>query len=194
MKIYSWLRPAAAAAAALAVAGCGTSGGTQGGPARPPAAGRQAAAPAGQIGGTFRLAGLTSAEALEVMASKTLADPAPAGRAAGPATGMRYFAVTLRLAASTMSGFTLSPWQDASVRAAGHGTYQARRAKVRGCHAFAALVTLAPGREKSGCVVFQVPAGATVTQVQFSLEPGRSGYQARWSVAAIKSGRGTAPS
>jgi hypothetical protein len=187
MKISSWLWPAVASLAALAAAGCGTTGGgTQ------PASARQAATtpatPAEYLGRTFRLAGFSSAESLEVTATRTLADPVAASRTASPASGMRYFAVSLRLTAGATSGFTLSPWQDATVQVAGHA-YDTARAKVRGCRAFGALVKLAPGQEKSGCLVFQVPAGARVTQVLFALEPGRTADLARWTVMAVKSGR-----
>jgi hypothetical protein len=54
---------------------------------------------------------------------------------------------------------------------------------VSGCQDFPATENIAPGSSGLGCIVFEVPKAAKITQVQFTLDSGMGPQTGQWDVA-----------
>jgi hypothetical protein len=61
-------------------------------------------------------------------------------------------------------------------------SYQATIYNVAGCQSFPGTENIAAGDKGLGCVVFQVPHGAKITGVQFTLDSGFGPATGQWAV------------
>jgi hypothetical protein len=111
-------------------------------------------------------------------------DPAPPLYAFEvPGAGLQYAAVQLQLTNSGTVPLTDSMQADTRILAAGQA-YDAIVYDVSGCPSFlGGTLSLGPGGSDSGCVVFEVPAGVPIQQVDFGLGGSRAATVALWKAS-----------
>jgi Domain of unknown function (DUF4352) len=171
--------------AVVAAAGNGghtvTTGGSSAAPSSPAATARSTAAPA-KIGSTITLAGNDSGEQMAVTVTKIYRHAQPATSFDDPSSGDRLVAVQFRLDDTGSAAYSDAPSNGAEVVDASGQSYQSSLDDAADCTSFPGTENIAPGASGLGCVVFEVPQAAVITEVQFTLDSGMGPQTGQWDV------------
>jgi hypothetical protein len=138
------------------------------------------AAPVGRIGSALAVS--TDDEQLKVQLVQII-DPGTATPRLALAAGTRVVALKLVIADAGTLAVTDDADADTLVKGSNHQSYSALEfADAVGCTNFdAGSFTLVPGSNTTGCVLFEIPTGVRVSQVQFTAF-GHKATKAYWLV------------
>ena len=171
------------ALAALALAGCSA------GPKQPqsippppvPANGSNQS----KVGGSIRLAASSAGSSVQVRVSvNRVADPVEVGAADAPITrAARFAGVFISLLNVGDTNYDESPLSDASLVTSGGAKVLGEQVLGGPCAGeFASNVKVVPGAARSGCIVFEVPAGQKPAEFQFALDSGFGQEVGTWQL------------
>jgi hypothetical protein len=135
-----------------------------------------------RIGSAITLSGNGSGEQMSVMVTKVISDAAASDSFDEPPTGDRLYAVQFRLSDTGAAAYSDSPSNGAAVVDSAGQSYQSGLENVAACQSFGGTENIAAGNSGLGCVVFEVPAKAKITQVQFTLDSGMGPDTGQWDV------------
>ena len=180
-----------------AIAGSGnhtvTTGQAGSTPSSAPAASKAATSTA-RVGSVITLTGNSSGEKMAVAVTKIISHAQPADQFSTPDPGKRFYAVQFRLDDTGTAAYSDSPSNGAAVVDSAGQSYQSTVYDVAGCESFPGTENIAAGDKGLGCIVFQVPEGAKITKVQFTLDSGFGPQTASGPWAAKHPQHGNAPS
>jgi uncharacterized protein DUF4352 len=125
-----------------------------------------------KIGSTLTLAGNSAGEKMAVTVVRVLRDAQPASQFDSPDSGDRLYAVQFRLTDAGSIAYSDSPSNGAVVVDSAGQSYQSALNDAAGCESFPGTENIATGGSGLGCIVFEVPAKAKITEVQFTLDSG----------------------
>jgi hypothetical protein len=137
---------------------------------------------AAKVGSTITLAGNGSGEQVAVTVTKIYRHAQPASSFDDPDTGDRLVAVQFRLADTGSAAYSDSPSNGAEVVDASGQSYQSAIENAANCPSFPGTENIAPGASGLGCVVFEVPQAAVITEVQVTLDSGMGPQTGQWNV------------
>jgi hypothetical protein len=163
--------------------GVTTAGTTPAASARATAAAAHKSAPAG-IGSAIVLAGNSSGEQMTVTVAKVWAHAEPASQFDGADAGDRLYAVQFRLADTGSIAYSDSPSNGAVVVDSAGQSYQSSFNNAAECDSFPGTENIAVGASGLGCIVFEVPVKAKITEVQFTIDSGMGPQTGQWNVSA----------
>jgi len=135
-----------------------------------------------RVGSTITLTGNDPGEKMDVTVTKVISHAQPADQFSSPDPGKRFYAVQFRLANTGSAAYSDSPSNGAAVVDVDGQSYQSTLYDVAGCQSFPGTENIAAGDTGLGCVVFQVPDGAKITKVQFTLNSGFGPATGQWDV------------
>ena len=135
-----------------------------------------------QIGSAIVLTGNTSGEKMAVTAVKVFGHPRAASDFDTAQQGDRLYAVQFRLVDTGSVVYSDAPSNGAAVVDASGQSYRASLDNVADCDSFPAADHIAAGDSGLGCIVFNVPAAARITLVQFTLDSGFGPQTGQWEV------------
>ena len=135
-----------------------------------------------RVGSTLTLTGNDAGEKMAVTVTRVVSHAQPADEFSSPDPGKRFYAVQFRLADTGTTAYSDSPSNGAAVVDSAGQSYQASIYNVAGCESFPGTENIAAGDKGLGCVVFQVPHGAKITKVQFTLDSGFGPATGQWAV------------
>jgi Domain of unknown function (DUF4352) len=138
---------------------------------------------AAKVGSTITLAGIDSGERMAVTVTKIYRHAQPASSFDDPDTGDRLVAVQFRLADAGSAAYSDSPSNGAEVVDASGQSYQSAIENAANCPSFPGTENIAPGASGLGCIVFEVPQAAVITEVQFTLDSGMGPQTGQWNVS-----------
>jgi Domain of unknown function (DUF4352) len=138
---------------------------------------------AAKVGSTITLAGIDSGERVAVTVTKIYRHAQPASSFDDPDTDDRLVAVQFRLADTGSAAYSDSPSNGAEVVDASGQSYQSALNDAANCPSFPGTENIAPGASGLGCVVFEVPQAAVITEVQFTLDSGMGPQTGQWNVS-----------
>jgi Domain of unknown function (DUF4352) len=137
---------------------------------------------AARIGSAITLAGVGAGEQVTVTVVKVIATAEPADEFSGASVGKRLYAVQFRLKNTGRTAYSDAPSNGAAVVDTAGQSYNAQLAgNAVGCPSFSAPENIAAGSSGLGCVTFDVPATAKITQVQFTLDSGLGPETGQWA-------------
>jgi hypothetical protein len=96
--------------------------------------------------------------------------------------GYRLYVVQFRLHDIGTIAYSGSPSKDAVVVDSVGASYQPSPDEVTECRAFPHTEKIAEGGFRLGCIVFEVPATASITEVWFTLASGKGAQTGRWEI------------
>ena len=186
----SYAAAAFAALAALAVAGCTSHTITTGQAAPPSSAEASASTPSAapsssspaSVGDTITLHGNDPGLKMAVTVTKIISHAQPADEFSSPGAGKRFYAVQLKLANTGSAAYSDSPSNGAQVVDSDGQSYDSTFSTVAGCQEFPGTENIAAGETGIGCVVFEVPTGAVIRKIQFTLDSGFAPATGQWTV------------
>ncbi len=168
-----------------AVAGSGdhtvTTGQAGSTPSSAPAASKAASSTA-RVGSVITLTGNSSGEKMAVAVTKIISHGQPADQFSTPDPGKRFYAVQFRLSDTGSAAYSDSPSNGAAVVDSAGQSYQSSFESAAGCQSFPGTENIVAGETGLGCVVFEVPATAKITKVQFTLDSGFGPQTGQWDV------------
>jgi hypothetical protein len=135
-----------------------------------------------RVGSTLTLTGNEAGEKMAVTVTRVVSHAQPGDEFSSPDPGKRFYAVQFRLADTGTTAYSDSPSNGAAVVDSAGQSYQATIYNVAGCQSFPGTENIAAGDKGLGCVVFQVPEGAKITKVQFTLDSGFGPATGQWAV------------
>jgi hypothetical protein len=135
-----------------------------------------------RVGSTLTLNANEPGEQMAVTVTKIVSHAQPADEFSSPDPGKRFYAVQFRLADTGTTAYSDSPSNGAAVVDSAGQSYQSSIYNVAGCESFPGTENIAAGDKGLGCVVFQVPDGAKITKVQFTLDSGFGPATGQWAV------------
>jgi hypothetical protein len=141
-----------------------------------------AASSTAKVGSTITLGGNGPGEKMDVTVTRVISHAQPADEFSTPNPGKRFYAVQFRLADTGSAAYSDSPSNGAAAVDAAGQSYQATIGDVAGCESFPGTENIAAGDKGLGCVVFEVPEGAKITKVQFTLNSGFGPDTGQWDV------------
>lgn len=134
------------------------------------------------LGTTITLTGIDSGEQMGVSVTKVISNATPSDSFDAPPTGDRLYAVQFRLTDTGTAAYSDSPSNGATVIDTSGQSYQSGIETVAGCQDFADIENIAPGNSGLGCITFEVPTGAKIVAVQFTLDSGMGPQTGQWDV------------
>jgi hypothetical protein len=140
------------------------------------------AATTARIGSAITLSGNGAGEQTAVTVTKVITTARPADQFNRAAAGKRLYAVQFRLRDTGRTGYSDAPSNGATVVDSNGQSYDSSLDEAAGCASFAAPENITPGGSGLGCVVFEVPESAKITQVQFALDSGMGPDTGQWNV------------
>jgi hypothetical protein len=135
-----------------------------------------------RIGSAITLAGNSAGEQMAVTVTKVISDASPSDSFGQPPAGDRLYAVQFRLADTGTAAYSDAPSNGASVVDSAGQSYQSGLETVAGCQGFGGTENIAPGSSGLGCIAFEVPQKAKISQVQFTLDSGMGPATGQWAV------------
>jgi hypothetical protein len=136
-----------------------------------------------RIGSEITLAGDGSGEQMAVTVTKVIGRASPGDEFTQAPAGDRLYAVQFRLKDTGSAAYSDAPSNGAAVVDSAGQSYQSALADTAsGCAPFPGTENIAPGDSGLGCIVFEVPAKARITQVQFTLDSGFGPQTGQWDV------------
>jgi hypothetical protein len=173
------------AAAAISAAGNGdhtvTTGQSAAAAATSSPSGAAKAATA-KVGSTITLTGNSSGEKMAVTVVQVFRHAQPATQFDDPDSGDRLYAVQFRLKDTGSVAYSDAPSNGAVVVDAAGQSYQSTFSNAAECDSFPGTENIAPGASGLGCIVFEVPQTAVITEVQFTLDSGMGPQTGQWDV------------
>jgi Domain of unknown function (DUF4352) len=146
------------------------------------ATGAPAAPATAVIGSTIGLTGNLPGENMSVTVVKVVSHAAGSDEFNTPDAGNRFYAVQFRLTDTGSVAYSDAPSNGAEVVDDSGQSYQSDISTVAGCQSFPGTENIAVGSTGLGCVVFQVPKHAKITEVQFTLDSGLANQTGQWKV------------
>jgi hypothetical protein len=140
------------------------------------------AATTAKIGSAITLSGNGAGEQTAVTVTRVVATARPADAFNSAAAGKRLYAVQFRLRDTGGAAYSDAPSNGATVVDSTGQSYDSSLDDAAGCASFATPENIAPGASGLGCVVFEVPKPAQITQVQFTLDSGMGPDTGQWNV------------
>jgi hypothetical protein len=140
------------------------------------------AATTARIGSAITLSGNDTGEQTAVTVTRVIATARPADQFNAAAAGKRLYAVQFRLRDNGRAAYSDAPSNGATVVDSTGQSYDSSLDDAAGCPSFATPETIGAGASGLGCVVFEVPKSATITQVQFTLDSGMGPETGQWTV------------
>lgn len=140
------------------------------------------AAPKAQVGDTLDLAGTDSGSRMAVSLTRVVDPATAADEFSSPSPGSRLVSVQFRLKDIGTAVYSDAPSNGAEVIDSNGQGYGASIADSAAGPGFPGTVHLAPGDTALGYVTFQVPSGAKVAKVQFTLNSGFADNTGEWIV------------
>lgn len=137
-----------------------------------------------RIGSSITLSGNDSGEQMTVTVVKVISDAKPGDEFSSAPAGDRLYAVQFRLKDSGSAAYSDAPSNGAAVVDSAGQSYQSALDNAAGCQSFPASENIAAGASGLGCIVFEVPEAAKITQVQFTLDSGMGSQTGQWDVAS----------
>jgi len=135
------------------------------------------------VGSAIILTGNTSGEQMKVTVTKVYSHATGASQFDTSSAGDRFYAVQFRLADTGSAAYSDSPSNGAAVVDSRGQTYQSDAlSDVAQCDSFGDTENIAAGASGLGCIVFDVPVKAKITQVQFTLDSGFGPQTGQWDV------------
>ena len=135
------------------------------------------------VGSAVTLSGNTGGEQMAVTVMKVAKDAKPADEFSAASSGHRLYAVQFHLRDTGSAAYSDSPSNGAQVTDSAGQSYEASITDTAaGCISFPASETIASGSSGLGCIVFEVPEKAKITQVQFTLDSGMGPDTGQWNV------------
>jgi hypothetical protein len=119
---------------------------------------------------------------MAVTVTRVISHARPASEFDAPQSGKRLYAVQFRLDDTGSAAYSDSPSNGAAVVDSAGQSYQSSIGDAAGCASFPGTENIAAGDKGLGCVVFEVPAGAKITKVQFTLDSGFGPQTGQWAV------------
>jgi hypothetical protein len=135
-----------------------------------------------RVGSVITLTGNDSGEKMAVAVTKIISHAQPASEFDAPPSGKRLYAVQFRLDDTGSAAYSDSPSNGAAVVDSAGQSYQSSFESAAGCESFPGTENIAAGDKGLGCVVFEVPATAKITKVQFTLDSGLGPQTGQWAV------------
>lgn len=135
------------------------------------------------IGDSLTLSGTDPGEQVKVTLVKVLPDAAPADNFSSPDAGKRFYAAQFRLNITGSKTYSDSPDNSAKLTDSQGQSYDSWIQDVAGCQAFSSGLNIAPGGTGLGCVTFEIPQSAKITQVQFTLDSGFADDTGQWKAS-----------
>jgi hypothetical protein len=145
---------------------------------------KAAAAQTAKVGSVITLAGNDSGEQMAVTVVKVWRDAQPASDFDTPQSGDRLYAVQFRLRDTGSAAYSDAPSNGAVVTDAKGQSYQSSLDNAAECQSFPGTENIAAGASGLGCIVFEVPVKAVITEVQFTLDSGMGPQTGQWDVRA----------
>lgn len=176
---------AVAAVVALSAAGCAaTDSGVKNEPDKPAASGSaKGKTGAAKLGDAITLKGLEDGSSAQVTAVKYVATVTATNGFSKPEAGNRYAAVQFVIKNTGKVAYEDAPSNGAKVSDAEDQQYDvALLEKSSAGQGLPAFLKIAPGGTARGYLVFEVPKGAKIVSVQFSLGSGFA-ETAEWTIA-----------
>jgi Domain of unknown function (DUF4352) len=146
-------------------------------PSSTPSASRSA-----RIGSAITLAGNSTGEQVAVTVVRVFRHPQPATQFDAPDAGDRLYAVQFRLTDTGSAAYSDSPSNGTAVVDASGQSYESSSDDAAGCDSFPGTENIAAGSSGLGCVVFEVPKAAVITEVQFTLDSGMGPQTGQWDL------------
>ncbi len=145
---------------------------------------KPAARPATQarVGDALTLTGNTAGEKMRVVVVRVYRHAQPASTLDAAPAGKRLVAVQFRLTDIGAKPYSDAPSNSAVVVDSQGQSYQASLSSTSACQSFPGTENIPAGGVGLGCVVFQVPAAAKITRVQFTLDSGFGPVTGEWRV------------
>lgn len=134
------------------------------------------------IGSAITLSGNSSGEQVAVTVTKVVNSAQPSDEFNTAPAGDRLYAVQFRLRDSGSAAYSDSPSNGAAVVDSAGQSYQSGFETVAGCQSFPGSENIASGASGLGCIVFEVPESAKITEVQFTLDSGFGPQTGQWNV------------
>jgi hypothetical protein len=135
-----------------------------------------------RVGSTLTLTGNGTGEKMAVTVTRVIRHAQPADEFSTPDPGKRFYAVQFRLADTGTAAYSDSPSNGAAVVDADGQSYESTLYDVAECQSFPGTENIAAGDKGIGCIVFEVPDGAKITEVQFTLDSGFGPGTGQWAV------------
>jgi Domain of unknown function (DUF4352) len=136
-----------------------------------------------RVGSPITLSGSGSGQQLAVTVTKVIARAQPGDKRTSASSGARLYAVQFRLRDTGSAAYSDAPSNGAVVTDSLGQSYGAVLADTAaGCPSFPGTESIAPGSSGLGCIVFEVPKAAKITQVQFTLDSGMGPDTGRWNI------------
>lgn len=136
-----------------------------------------------RVGSAITLSGSASGQQMAVTVTKVIARAQPGDERTSASSGARLYAVQFRLRDTGSAGYSDAPSDGAVVTDSLGQSYGAVAADAAaGCPSFPAAESIASGSSGLGCIVFEVPKAATITDVQFTLDSGLGPDTGRWNI------------
>jgi hypothetical protein len=134
------------------------------------------------IGSAITLSGNGSGEQMSVTVTKVISDASASDSFDELPAGDRLYAVQFRLSDTGAAAYSDSPSNGAAVVDSAGQSYQSGLENVAACQSFGGTENIAAGNSGLGCIVFEVPTKAKITQVQFTLDSGMGPDTGQWDV------------
>jgi hypothetical protein len=136
-----------------------------------------------RLGSAITLSGNRSGEQMAVTVTQVMARAQPGDEPTSASAGARLYAVQFRLRDTGSTAYSDAPSNGAVVTDSLGQSYGAVITDtVADCPSFPATESIAPGSSGLGCIVFEVPKAAKITQVQFTLDSGLGPDTGRWNI------------
>lgn len=136
------------------------------------------------VGSAVVLTGNGAGEKVAVTVVKVFSHPRGATEFDTADQGDRLYAVQFRLDDTGSAAYSDTPSNGAAVVDAAGKSYQSSLDGVAGCASFPATEKIPAGQSGLGCIVFEVPASAQITGVQFTLDSGFGPATGQWTIAS----------
>jgi Domain of unknown function (DUF4352) len=146
-------------------------------------------APSGVVKGTagqaLTLYGFESGEKMSVTLTKVIPGAQPGDQFSAPGAGDQLYAVQFKLANTGSAAYDDAPSNGTKLVDSAGKSYSPTFMvdSVTGCPMFAAVEQIAAGGAHEGCLAFQIPATAKITEVRFTLDSGLASQTGQWTVA-----------
>jgi hypothetical protein len=153
-------------------------------PSASPSASASASGGTARIGSAITLTGNSSGEQMAVTVVQVFRHAQPATEFDDPSSGDRLYAVQFRLTDTGSAAYSDAPSNGAVVVDAKGQSYQPSFSDAAECQSFPGTENIAPGASGLGCIVFEVPQTAVITEVQFTLDSGMGPQTGQWDIRA----------
>ncbi|WP_306191300.1 DUF4352 domain-containing protein [Streptomyces sp. MK5] len=143
---------------------------------------KTAAPETAKVGDTLTLKGQDEGSRLDVTLVK-VADPAkPADDFTEPESGKRFVGVQFKLVNTGKAAYSDSPSNGAQVADTEGQQFDATIADITAGPSMSSDLRLKPGAKGLGWIVFEVPKGAKVSTVQFTMDSGFADQTGEWKL------------